>query len=107
LPSRAIQKQIASAIDIIVQAERLRGGTRKIVSIAEITGIEDGEPRYQELFQFKQTGVDDEGRVKGYHDACGNPSVHLQHFEERGEYLPAGMFEPSAAGLGLITGGTG
>jgi pilus assembly protein CpaF len=107
LPSRAIQKQIASAIDIIVQAERLRGGTRKIVSIAEITGIENGEPRYQELFQFKQTGVDDEGRATGYHDACGNPSVHLQHFEERGEYLPVGMFEPSAAGLGLITGGTG
>ena len=106
LPSRAIQKQIAAAIDIIVQAERLRGGTRKIVSIAEITGIEDGEPRYQELFQFKQTGVDDEGRAKGYHDACGNPSVHLQHFEERGEYLPVGMFEQSAAGLGLITGGT-
>jgi pilus assembly protein CpaF len=107
LPSRAIQKQIASAIDIIVQAERLRGGTRKIVSIAEITGIENGEPRYQELFQFKQTGVDDEGRATGYHDACGNPSVHLQHFEERGEYLPVGMFQPSAAGLGLITGGTG
>jgi pilus assembly protein CpaF len=107
LPSRAIQKQIASAIDIIVQAERLRGGTRKIVSISEITGIEDGEPRYQELFQFKQTGVDDEGRAKGYHDACGNRSVHLQHFEERGEYLPAGMFEPSAAGLDLITGGAG
>jgi pilus assembly protein CpaF len=107
LPSRAIQKQIASAIDVIVQAERLRGGTRKIVSIAEITGLEDGEPRYQELFQFKQTGVDDEGRATGHHDACGNRSVHLQHFEERGEHVPVAMFEPAAAELGLITGRTG
>jgi pilus assembly protein CpaF len=104
LPSRAIQKQIASAIDIIVQAERLRGGTRKIVSIAEITGIEDGEPRFQELFQFKQTGVDDEGRATGYHDACGNRSVHLQHFEERGEHLSVAMFEPRRSELGLMTG---
>jgi pilus assembly protein CpaF len=104
LPSRAIQKQIASALDIIVQAERLRGGTRKIVSIAEITGLEDGEPRYQELFQFKQTGVDDEGRATGHHDACGNRSVHLQHFEERGEHVPASMFEPAVSELGLVTG---
>jgi len=107
LPSRAIQKQIASAIDVIVQAERLRGGTRKIVSIAEITGLEDGEPRYQELFQFKQTGVDDEGRATGHHDACGNRSVHLQHFEERGEHVPVAMFDPAAAELGLIAGRTG
>jgi pilus assembly protein CpaF len=107
LPSRAIQKQIASAIDVIVQAERLRGGTRKIVSIAEITGIEDGEPRFQELFQFKQTGVDDEGRATGYHDACGNRSVHLQHFEERGEHLSVAMFEPRPSELGLMTGRRG
>ncbi|MEA2629212.1 MAG: pilus assembly protein CpaF [Chloroflexota bacterium] len=107
LPSRAIQKQIASAIDVIVQAERLRGGTRKIVSIAEITGIEDGEPRFQELFQFKQSGVDDEGRATGYHAACGNRSVHLQHFEERGEHLPVAMFDPGTSELGLMAGRRG
>jgi pilus assembly protein CpaF len=107
LPSRAIQKQIASAIDIVVQAERLRGGTRKIVSIAEITGIEDGEPRYQEIFQFKQTGVDGEGRATGYHDACGKRSVHLQHFEERGEHVPDAMFEPAASDVGRMTRGRG
>jgi len=107
LPSRAIQKQIASAIDIVVQAERLRGGTRKIVSIAEITGLEDGEPRYQELFQFKQTGVDDEGRATGYHDASGNQSVHLQHFVERGEHLPDKMFESAGSGIGRLAGVSG
>jgi pilus assembly protein CpaF len=90
-----------------VQAERLRGGTRKIVSITEITGLEDGEPRYQELFQFKQTGVDDEGRATGYHDPCGNRSVHLQHFEERGEHLPVEMFEPASSELSLLSRGRG
>src|SRR5205085_10855923 len=44
LPSRAIQKQIASAIDLVVQAERPRGGARQVVSIAELTGLENGEP---------------------------------------------------------------
>ena len=104
LPSRAIQKQIASAIDIVVQAERLRGGTRKIVSICEITGLEDGEPRYQELFQFKQTGVDDEGRATGYHIASGRRSVHLQHFVERGEHLPDAMFETAAPAMRVTEG---
>jgi pilus assembly protein CpaF len=93
LPSRAIQKQIASAIDVVVQAERMRGGGRKIVSIAEVTGLEDGEPRYQEIFQFRQTGVDDEGRATGYHTAVGHRSVHLQHFDERGEHVSDAMFE--------------
>ena len=104
LPSRAIQKQIASAIDIVVQAERLRGGSRKIVSIAEITGLAEGEPQYQEIFQFRQTGVDDEGRATGYHDATGKRSVHLQHFEERGEYLPSSMFERAAPDLDRVNG---
>jgi pilus assembly protein CpaF len=104
LPSRAIQKQIASAIDIVVQAERLRGGTRKIVSISEITGLADGEPQYQELFQFKQTGVDDEGRATGYHDATGKRSVHLQHFVERGEHLPDSMFERAGPAVDQVTG---
>jgi pilus assembly protein CpaF len=105
LPSRAIQKQIASAIDIVVQAERLRGGTRKIVCIAEVTGLEDGEPRYQDLFQFKQTGVDDEGRATGYHVASGKRSVHLQHFVERGENLPDAMFAAVAPPMTRVTGG--
>jgi pilus assembly protein CpaF len=104
LPSRAIQKQIASAIDVVVQAERMRGGGRKIVSIAEVTGLEDGEPRYQEIFQFRQTGVDDEGRATGYHTAVGHRSVHLQHFDERGEHVSDAMFEALPPPTGLANG---
>src|SRR5881396_216538 len=98
LPVRAIQKQVASAIDIVVQAERVRGGARKIVSIAEVTGLVNGETQFQELFQFRQTGVDPEGNAVGMHTAAGKPSIHLDHFLERGESVPLAIFEPSGAG---------
>jgi len=95
LPSRAVQKQIASAIDVIVQAERVRGGARKIVSIAEVTGLANGETQFQELFLFRQTGVDTDGNARGFHTATGNRSIHLDHFAERGESVPVQIFQPS------------
>lgn len=98
LPARAIHKQIASAIDIIVQAERLRGGARKIVSIAETTGITNGETLCVELFQFRQTGVDGQGNATGFHTATGSASARLGRFSERGESLQPSIFEPTAVG---------
>jgi len=95
LPSRAIQKQISSAIDVIVQAQRVRGGARKIVSICEVTGLVNGETQSHELFQFRPIGVDEDGNVRGVHTATGNSSVHMDHFAERGEVLPMRMFEPT------------
>jgi pilus assembly protein CpaF len=103
LPARAIQKQIASAIDVVVQAERVRGGARKIVSIAEITGLVNGETQLHELFQFRQSGVDPEGNAVGLHTATGNQSIHLDHFAERGETVSTNLFVPSA--LGGVAGG--
>ncbi|HMJ39357.1 MAG TPA: CpaF family protein, partial [Verrucomicrobiae bacterium] len=91
--ARAIHKQIASAIDIIVQVERLRGGARKIVGIAETIGLSNGETQVVELFQFRQTGVDSEGNAKGFHTATGTSSIHVEHFTESGESLPAAIFE--------------
>jgi pilus assembly protein CpaF len=96
LPSRAIQKQISSAIDVIVQAQRVRGGARKIVSICEVTGLVNGETQSHELFQFRPLGIDEEGNVRGVHTATGNSSVHMDHFTERGEILPSSIFEPTA-----------
>jgi pilus assembly protein CpaF len=101
LPARAIQKQIASAVDIVVQSARVRGGARKIVSVAEVTGLVNGETQFHELFQFRQTGVDPDGYATGYHTATGDPSVHLQHFAERGEQLPASTFEPAVMGAAV------
>jgi pilus assembly protein CpaF len=101
LPARAIQKQIASAVDVVVQSARVRGGARKIVSVAEVTGLVNGETQFHELFQFRQTGVDPDGYATGYHTATGDPSVHLQHFAERGERLPASTFEPAVLGAAV------
>jgi pilus assembly protein CpaF len=95
LPARAIQKQIASAIDLVVQVERVRGGARKIVSVAEVTGLVDNETQLHELFQFRQTGVDADGNAMGYHTATGDVSIHLDHFAEAGEKVSASLFEPA------------
>src|SRR5260370_22632341 len=71
LPSRAIRTQIASAINVIVQTERLRGGSRKVVSVPEGMGLKDGEVALQELFAFRHVGVSADGRAVGYHTATG------------------------------------
>ena len=96
LPSRAIREQIASAIDIIVQQSRMRDGTRKIVNISEVVGMEDERVQLQEIFQFKQQGVDQEGRVKGYFTATGIVPQCMEHLLESGEEVPIAIFEPSS-----------
>jgi pilus assembly protein CpaF len=95
LPSRAIRSQIASAVNVVVQTERLRGGARKVVSVAEVMGIVDGEITMQELFVFTQTGITPDGRAVGYHTATGVPSVFLKHFRSNGVDLPGSMFQPA------------
>ena len=97
LPARAITKQIASAVDVIVQVQRVRGGARKIVSIVELTGLEGGDIEHQELFQFRQSGVDADGNAVGLHTATGKRSIHLDHFAEAGETVSASIFDPVAA----------
>ncbi|HZK74095.1 MAG TPA: CpaF family protein [Clostridia bacterium] len=95
LPSRAIRSQIASAVNVVVQTERLRGGARKVVSVAEVTGITDDEITMQELFVFSQTGVTADGRAVGYHTATGVRSSFLKHFRSNGVELPDSMFQPA------------
>jgi len=95
LPSRAIRSQIASAVNVVVQTERLRGGARKVVSVAEVTGITDGEIQMQELFVFAQTGVTADGMAVGYHTATGVKSAFLKHFRSNGVDLPDSMFQPA------------
>ncbi len=95
LPSRAIRTQIASAVNVIVQTERLRGGARKVVSIAEVMGMRDGEIVLQELFAFRQLGVSTDGRAVGFHTATGARSVFVQHFRSDGIEIPDSMFAPT------------
>jgi pilus assembly protein CpaF len=95
LPSRAIREQMASAVHVIVQQQRLRGGPRKVVSIAEITGIQNGEIQYQEIFVFKQIGVSEEGKAIGYHTATGIRPMRLDHLKASGEEVADEIFEPN------------
>ncbi|HEV2415205.1 MAG TPA: CpaF family protein [Candidatus Dormibacteraeota bacterium] len=92
LPSRAIRGQIASAINVVVQTERLRGGSRKIVSISEVQGIADGEIAMQEIFAFRQVGMTPDGRAVGYHTATGEKSQFLAHFQSNGVELSDEIF---------------
>jgi pilus assembly protein CpaF len=96
LPSRAIRETIGSAIHLIVQQSRLRGGVRRIVSVAEIVGIKDGEVQYQELFQFKQIGVSAEGKAVGYHTATGLLPMRMEHLKAEGEDVPEALFKPTS-----------
>jgi pilus assembly protein CpaF len=94
LPSRAIRSQITSAVNIVVQTERLRGGSRKVVSVAEVLGMVDGEIALQEIFAFRQVGVTPDGRAVGYHTATGARPSFLAHFISNGVQLPESMFAP-------------
>ena len=96
LPSRAIRSQITSAVNVIVQTARLRGGARKVVSVAEVIGLVDGEISIQEIFAFRQVGVTPDGRAVGYHTATGVQSIFKQHFLSNGVQMPDSMFTPTA-----------
>ena len=71
LPEKAIREQIASAINIIVQQSRLRDGSRKIVQITEVTGMEGTEVVMQDIFRFASNGIDENGKIKGHFEATG------------------------------------
>ena len=71
LPVRAIRAQVASAIDVIVHLERMRDGTRKVVQITEVMGMEEDVITMQDVFRFVRSGVDGQGRVVGRFTASG------------------------------------
>jgi len=95
LPSRAIRETIGAAIHLIVQQSRLRGGIRRIVSVAEVTGMKDGDVQYQEIFLFKQLGVSPEGKAVGYHTATGVIPMRMEHLKSEGEDVPESLFNPT------------
>jgi pilus assembly protein CpaF len=91
LPLRNLRQLIASGVDLITWQERLRDGTRKIVKVSEVTGMQGEVIMLQDLFEFRQTGYQ-EGRVVGYHTATGNVPKCLNRIREAGVDLPMDMF---------------
>jgi pilus assembly protein CpaF len=91
LPLRAIREQVASAVDLIVQQSRLKDGTRKIVNITEVQGMEGDVIVMQDVFVFEQTGVV-EGKIQGRLKATGIRPKFVEKFEVMGINLPPGLF---------------
>ena len=91
LPHRAIREQIASAVDVIVQGERLRDGSRKITSISEIQGMEGDVITTSEIFRFEQTGME-EGRVIGRLRPTGLRPKFMYKIQDAGIMLPPSIF---------------
>ena len=92
LPLKAMRQQIASAVDIIVQANRLQGGPRKITHITEVVGMEQETIIMQDIYNFQQDGIDEGGRARGRFIASGIRPTFMDRLEQAGVRLPASAF---------------
>jgi pilus assembly protein CpaF len=92
LPVKAMRQQISSAVDLIIQANRLQGGPRKITSITEVMNMEQDVIIMQEVFRYRQLGVDQNGRAYGQFEATGVRPSFVNRLESKGVKLPSNMF---------------
>ncbi|NOY30695.1 MAG: CpaF family protein, partial [Planctomycetes bacterium] len=92
MPMRAMRTQIASAVDLIVQVNRLSGGPRKITAITEILGMEQETIVMQDIFKYEQEGVDENGRAVGHFLSTGIRPTFISRLEANGVRLPASAF---------------
>ena len=96
LPSRAIREQIASAVDIIIHESRMSDGSRKVIAISEIVGLEGQQIVMQDIFVFKQTGIDAHGKVLGEFVPTGSVPTFFEDLASRGLKVDPAMFDPNA-----------
>ena len=97
LPVRAIREQMRSAIHLIIQIARFPDGTRKVTTLAEVSGMEGQVVTMQDIFRFEQTGVDSEGRVLGGLRTTGIRPRFTEKFQVSGIDLPADLFAIAGA----------
>jgi len=96
LPVRAIREMIASAVDVIVHTARLSDGSRKVLGIAEVAGMKDEmHININDIFIFKQTGVDIQGKVQGYFTATGYKPSFIDEIRIRGVAISDEIFKPT------------
>ena len=93
LPVQAIREQISSAVHLIIQQSRFSCGTRKVTSVAEVSGIENGRLQMGEIFRFEQAGHDADGRVLGKLMATGQIPELYEKLRSRGVNVDISMFE--------------
>ena len=92
LPLTAVRKQIAAAVHLIIQANRLQGGPRKVTYITEIVGMEGDTIVMQDIFKFQQDGIGENGKAFGHFESTGVRPKCIEHLETGGVRLPNGLF---------------
>jgi pilus assembly protein CpaF len=93
IPDSAIRRQIASAIDVVVQVSRLSDGTRKVIALSEITGMEGDIVSMQDIFVFRKRGIRDNGEVSGEFVPTGIRPKFAEKLQVSGIHLPVAMFD--------------
>ena len=99
LPMRAIREQVAAAVDLIIQIQRYPDGTRKILRICEVLGMEGDTITMQDIFVFKATGLNEKGYVTGKHLPTGIVPTFMDRLKLSGEQIPISVFEGDEAEL--------
>src|ERR1700739_1887949 len=96
IPERAVRSQIASAVHAVVQIARLSDGTRKVITVSEITGMDDESIAMQDIFSFDRTGIDESGKVRGAFRATGVRPRFAERLAVAGARLRPALFESKA-----------
>lgn len=96
LPVRAIREQIAAAVDVIIHESRFSDGSRKVTRVTEVVGLEGEQITMQDIFEYRQTGVDESGRVLGEFKATGSVPTFMEDLGKRGLSINQSMFDPMA-----------
>src|SRR5690606_11949601 len=99
LPIRALRHQFASAVNLIIQANRLQGGPRKVTHITEVVGMEGDTVIMQDIFLFVKDGVDEKGKAFGHFEATGVRPSFMARLEQSGIRLPANLFQARKLGV--------
>jgi pilus assembly protein CpaF len=94
MPLKAMRSQISSAVNLIVQASRLQDGSRRMVSITEITGMEGDVISMQEIFRFQRVGLTPDNKILGHFTATGVRSAFAERFRMWGYDVPSSIYEP-------------
>jgi len=92
LPLKALRQQFASAVDLIIQVNRLQGGPRKVTHITEVLNMEQDTVIMQDIFLFIQDGIDADGRAFGHFEATGVRPAFMDRLEAAGVRLPSNLF---------------
>ena len=92
LPLKAIRHQMASAVDLIIQASRLQGGPRKVTYMTEVLNMEQDTIVTQDIFKFVQQGIDEDGKAHGQFESTGVRPAFMHRLESAGVRLPQNLF---------------